>query len=385
MPVPEHVEVASVYLLEGDLDQPAIERLIEDLLCDPVTENAVVGVAPVAGTVIEVHPRPGVTDPEAEAVEFAAQRLLGSSPNVRTGTRYDFASHDPAAASDLARRALANEVIQEVHDAPLHPEAFRVAPPREFEVREVALIGLDDAALMQLSREAHLFLSLEEMREIRDRYQKLGRNPREIELETLAQTWSEHCVHKTLKSRVRYEGEMPAGEREGVTRNEDGSHTIENLLANLVAAPTNRMISEGADWLLSVFVDNSGVVAFDDDHAVCFKVETHNHPSAIEPYGGAATGIGGCIRDVIGTGLGAKPIAATDVFCVADPDLADVPSGCLPPRRILQQVVAGVRDYGNRMGIPTLNGGVWFDDRHVGNPLIFRCSGWGDAFGSGAW
>ena len=113
------------------------------------------------------------------------------------------------------------------------------------------------------------------------------------------------------------------------------------------------------------------MVAFDDEHAVCFKVETHNHPSAIEPYGGAATGIGGCIRDVIGTGLGAKPIAATDVFCVADPDLTDVPSGCLPPRRILQQVVAGVRDYGNRMGIPTLNGGVWFDDRHVGNPLVF--------------
>ena len=138
-----------------------------------------------------------------------------------------------------------------------------------------------------------------------------------------------------------------------------------------MAAPTNRLISEGAEWLLSVFVDNSGVVAFDDEHAVCFKVETHNHPSAIEPYGGAATGIGGCIRDVIGTGLGAKPIAATDVFCVADPDLTDVPSGCLPPRRILQQVVAGVRDYGNRMGIPTLNGGVWFDDRHVGNPLVF--------------
>ncbi|MEC8065601.1 MAG: phosphoribosylformylglycinamidine synthase subunit PurS [Planctomycetota bacterium] len=371
LPVPEHVEVASVYLLEGDLDQPAIDRLIEDLLCDPVTETAVVGIAPVAGTVIEVHPRPGVTDPEAEAVEFAAHRLLGSSPNVRTGTRYDFASHEPAAAADLARRALANEVIQEVHAAPHHPEAFRVAPAREFEVREVALIGLDDTALMQLSREAHLFLSLEEMREIRDRYQKLGRNPREIELETLAQTWSEHCVHKTLKSRVRYEGEMPSGEREGVTQNEDGSHTIDNLLANLVAAPTNRMISEGADWLLSVFVDNSGVVAFDDEHAVCFKVETHNHPSAIEPYGGAATGIGGCIRDVIGTGLGAKPIAATDVFCVADPDLTDVPSGCLPPRRILQQVVAGVRDYGNRMGIPTLNGGVWFDDRHVGNPLVF--------------
>jgi phosphoribosylformylglycinamidine synthase len=104
---------------------------------------------------------------------------------------------------------------------------------------------------------------------------------------------------------------------------------------------------------------------------VCFKVETHNHPSALEPYGGAATGIGGCIRDIIGTGLAAKPIAATDVFCVAPLDTTEVPAGCLHPRRILSQVVAGVRDYGNRMGIPTLNGAVWFDPRHVGNPLVF--------------
>ena len=120
------------------------------------------------------------------------------------------------------------------------------------------------------------------LREIRDRYPKIGPQPREIERWRLAQTPRKRALRpQTLKSRVRYEGEMPAGEREGVTRNEDGSHTIENLLANLVAAPTNRMISEGADWLLSVFVDNSGVVAFDDDHAVCFKVETHNHPQRL--------------------------------------------------------------------------------------------------------
>src|SRR5438045_312583 len=131
-------------------------------------------------------------------------------------------------------------------------------------------------------------------------------------------------------------------------------------------------------FCLSVFKDNAGVIAFDETDAVCFKVETHNHPSAIEPYGGAATGVGGVIRDVLGTGLAAKPIANTDVFCVAFPTIQNpeskiqnLPKGVIHPKRILQQVVAGVRDYGNRMGIPTINGAVYFDDRYLGNPLVF--------------
>src|SRR5436305_251271 len=126
-------------------------------------------------------------------------------------------------------------------------------------------------------------------------------------------------------------------------------------------------------WALSVFNDNAGVVAFDDHWAVCMKVATHNRPSAIEPYGGAATGIGGCIRDVIGTGLGAKPIANTDIFALADPTtpVETLPAGVIHPRRSMQRVVAGVRDYGNRMGIPTVNGAVFFDPRYIGNPLVF--------------
>ena len=141
-------------------------------------------------------------------------------------------------------------------------------------------------------------------------------------------------------------------------------------------------------FCLSVFADNAGVIAFDETDAVCFKVETHNHPSAIEPYGGSATGIGGVIRDILGTGLAAKPVANTDVFCVAFPtppragaidmpaDTAGtqqtkLPKGIIHPKRILQQIVAGVRDYGNRMGIPTVNGAVYFDDRYLGNPLVF--------------
>ena len=125
------------------------------------------------------------------------------------------------------------------------------------------------------------------------------------------------------------------------------------------------------DWLVSVFADNAGVVRFDDDFDVCFKVETHNHPSAIDPYGGANTGLGGVIRDILGTGLGAKPIANTDVFCVAPPgtrSVASLPPGVLHPRRVLEGIVAGVRDYGNRMGIPTVNGALVVDPRYLANP-----------------
>ena len=133
-----------------------------------------------------------------------------------------------------------------------------------------------------------------------------------------------------------------------------------------------------ANWATTIgasasFEDNAGIVRFDDDYNVVFKVETHNHPSALEPYGGANTGIGGVIRDPMGTGLGAKPICNTDVFCFAPPDTAadDLPPGVLHPRRVMKGVVAGVRDYGNRMGIPTVNGAIYFDERYLGNPLVY--------------
>jgi phosphoribosylformylglycinamidine synthase len=124
---------------------------------------------------------------------------------------------------------------------------------------------------------------------------------------------------------------------------------------------------------VSVFKDNSGVIDFNGEMCVCFKVETHNHPSAIEPYGGASTGIGGVIRDPMGTGAGARPVANTDIFCFGLPDepADQVPAGVLHPRRVMRGVVAGVRDYGNRMGIPTVNGAVYFDRRYMGNPLVF--------------
>ncbi|MBG80909.1 MAG: phosphoribosylformylglycinamidine synthase subunit PurL [Phycisphaerae bacterium] len=371
-PLPSGIHCARVYLLDGELSESELATVQRDLLGNPVTEEAVIGARePGASSVIEVHPLPGVTDPDADAVELALSTLLGRSISVRTGIRYDMDGVDSKAAAGLAESCFANTLIHHVHEGPFHPDAFPQGGPREEEMPTVVVRGLDDAALARLSREGHLFLSLEEMRAIQTFYEQAGRDPREIELETLAQTWSEHCVHKTLKSAVAYEGPLPEGDRPGHVRMEDGRTRIDNLLKSTVAAATFELMADGIDWCLSVFVDNAGIIAFDEEHAVCFKAETHNHPSALEPYGGAATGIGGCIRDIMGTGLAAKPIAATDVFCVAPLDTTEVPDGCLHPRRILSQVVSGVRDYGNRMGIPTLNGAVWFDQRHIGNPLVF--------------
>jgi phosphoribosylformylglycinamidine synthase len=383
LPCPSSVRSAQVYLLEGSIGAEALRSVTSQLLADPVTQVSIIGSAPSSGCIVEVLPLPGVTDPAAESVELAIERLVGARVRVLTGDRWDLTGVDRAQADEIGRRLLANPVVQAMHAEPWMPERFSEARARSAETREVPIRDLPDSRLERLSREAHLFLSLEEMRAIQAEWRRRGREPREIELETIAQTWSEHCVHKTLKSRVRYveaglaDGSPSLLDRAGREQGhhaESGSLVIDNLLKRTVAAATHRLMQPGTprsvDWCLSVFVDNAGVIAFDDRHAVCMKVETHNHPSAIEPYGGAATGTGGCIRDVMGTGLAARPIAATDVFCVAPRGMPE-PRGCLPPGRVLRQVVNGVRDYGNRMGIPTLNGAVWFDPRYVGNPLVY--------------
>ncbi len=377
-----------VYLLEGDLREEDLDRIGGHLLADPVMQGARsgVGAVPAGHVLIEVHPLPGVMDPASASISTGLGAILGEDRaagiEVRTGVRWELAGIEADAAQRLATRLLANPVVHAIYDHAYLPETFPSGHDRPFEVRSIEIASLDDAALEELSREAHLFLSLEEMQEIQRHYRALGREPREIELESLAQTWSEHCVHKTLKATIDYREPSGGGSgpslvasaetRPGHRRNDSGVVRIDNLLKSTVAAATHRLMEEDlGDWCLSVFVDNAGIVAFDDDHAVCMKVETHNHPSALEPYGGAATGIGGCIRDIIGTGLAAKPIAATDVFCVATDQPAELPAGCIHPRRALSEVVSGVRDYGNRMGIPTLDGGVWFDDRYVGNPLVY--------------
>jgi phosphoribosylformylglycinamidine synthase len=252
----------------------------------------------------------------------------------------------------LTDKLLVNKIIQ--HVAEPGEEFFLHAKPLEgVELHEIDLLGLDDQGLIDLSRDRFLSLNLDEMHELQDHYQKLGRNPTDVELETFAQTWSEHCVHKTFRGIINYNGEI-----------------IDNLLKQTIIRATREI---NHDMCVSVFEDNAGVIRFDDEDNIDFKVETHNFPSSLEPYGGAGTGIGGVIRDVLGTGLGAKPIMNTDIFCFAPPDMPmkEVPPGALHPRRVMKGVVSGVRDYGNRMGIPTANGAVFFDKRYVGNPIVY--------------
>ncbi len=244
----------------------------------------------------------------------------------------------------------------------------------DFRLTTVPIRTMDDEALRVLSRQGQLYLSLVEMQTIQAHFQQLGRDPTDAELETVAQTWSEHCSHKTLAGRIHYR-DVQAAKTDCQSVPQSGERTFQNMLRETIFAATQKIRQDLGpdDWCVSVFRDNAGIIRFDDQYNVVFKVETHNHPSALEPYGGANTGIGGVIRDPMGTGMGAKPICNTDVFCFAPPDtpLEQIPAGVLHPRRVAKGVVSGVRDYGNRMGIPTVNGAVYFDPRYLGNPLVF--------------
>ena len=350
------------YLVQGEFDAAGLAR-IANLLADPVTERSALSAPSAAGRrVIEVQRKTGVMDPVEASVIKGAGDLGVKLSLVRVGTRVEVAGATDAQCQTLAWKALANQAIEEAVVDPA--EAVRLKAPggAHKQVRtEVGIDTLDAAGLMKLSQDGCLSLTLDEMQAIQAHFRGLGRKPTDIELESLAQTWSEHCVHKTLKGLVEY-------------TDDKGTRIIDNLLKQTIAKATKDL---DRPWCLSVFKDNSGVIEFDAENGVCIKVETHNRPSAIEPYGGANTGLGGVIRDVIATGLGAKPIFNTDVFCFGDLDAKaeDLPPGTIHPRRLMRGVVNGVRDYGNRMGIPTVNGAIRFDPRFVGNPLVFCGTG----------
>ncbi|MCR9293025.1 MAG: phosphoribosylformylglycinamidine synthase subunit PurL [bacterium] len=365
-----NLSIASVrgFLLQGDLSEEQVELAAQQLLADPITESvriAKVGDASLAkgeGILLHVMLLPGVMDPVAISTLQALQDLSLPVDEVATFRKYWLRNCDAETAQRVGARLLSNDSIERVHTGPLTLEKLDVGSAYDFQLQVVSIRELSDAELMELSKAGQLYLTLAEMRTIQEHFRQHDRDPTDIELETIAQTWSEHCSHKTLAGRIAYS-------------DENGQRNFENMLKETIFEATRKIRQDlGADdWCVKVFSDNAGIVRFDDDYHVVFKVETHNHPSAIEPYGGANTGIGGVIRDPLGTGLGAKPFCNTDVFCFAPPDTAPqtLPPGVLHPRRVMKGVVSGVRDYGNRMGIPTVNGAVYFDPRYLGNPLVY--------------
>ena len=368
--------ISRLYFIEHDLSPAEIDRLCTMLLVDPVTEKArwqpveTPSLAKPAFApcdhLVEVTYRPGVTDVAARELARGMAEIGIDGGEVVTGTRYELEGEiAPAEVRRLARQLLSNETVQHFSLDPVHPH-FGVEAAASGQVEQVPLTGLNDDELLALSRRRLLSLDVNEMRTIQGFYEQLGRAPTDVELETLAQTWSEHCVHKTFRAEIDFtwldsDGEVVAKE------------IVDGLLRTYIRAATDAI---NPPWLRSAFVDNAGIIAFDDTHDLAFKVETHNHPSALEPFGGANTGVGGVVRDILG--VSARPIAATNVLCFGPQDYphSQLPAGLLHPKRIATGVVAGIGDYGNKLGLPTVNGSVLFDEGYLGNPLVFcGCAG----------
>lgn len=311
---------------------------LEKLFFDPIIEEIV--PKNHADWTIEIATKSGVTNNTATVAKITVQDFLGREiESIATSTQYLFwgnLSRDTI--EKIAFDLLGNPLIHDIRITGLHTE-----------------INLDvsDEELIRISKERQLALSLEEMKAIR---KGLERNPTDVELEAIAQTWSEHCKHKIFNARIQYK-------ENGV------SESINSLFKTYIKKATNEIHK---DWLVSVFTDNAGIITFNDRYNLAFKVETHNSPSALDPYGGALTGILGVNRDIMGAGNGARLIANTDVFCFAPPNYnKPLPKRLHHPRRVLEGVRLGVEHGGNKSGVPTLNGSLVFDERYLGKPLVY--------------
>lgn len=366
------LHASELYFIEGLLTASEQMRLEAELLSDPVAQTAAwrdtkPQIPKAKSHVIEVALRPGVTDPVAEQIVRAAHELgMKGVTRAATGQRYEVHGKNLRAADlhALACGLLANGVIQHYRLGPITPHFPQEAEASQH-IEIIPVRELTDDELLALSRERRAALDLAEIQTIQNYFRAEGRDPTDVEFEMLAQTWSEHCVHKTFKAKIQV---MDDERRGAPTILRHPPPEINGLLKTYLKAATDKI---NAPWVRSAFVDNAGIIDFDDEYEISFKVETHNHPSAIEPFGGANTGVGGVIRDVLG--VSAKPIAATDVLCFgpATTNPKTLPEGVLHPRRIRSGVVAGIQDYGNKIGLPTVNGAIVYDEGYTANPLVF--------------
>ncbi len=386
------VRVNLGYLIKAEMSQDEVERTVYDLFADPVIEigscSEVLLDSPnlfphAPEAVIQVGFKPGVTDNAGQAgldgLITLYPRLIGQS-QVATSRTYMFWGLPEGIDSTELAAMLHNPMIErcaiagadDCSSARWPSLGFPDRPPAIFAEPAIVDLEVSDKQLEEISETGLLALNLNEMHAIQAHYRNpeirvarasLGLPsgaPTDAELECLAQTWSEHCSHKIFAARINHKDNV-TGE----------SSVIDSLFKTHIMSPTLDIQKE-VDWLLSVFHDNSGVIAWNDEWSLCMKAETHNSPSALDPFGGAITGIVGVNRDILGTGLGARPIANTDVFCFGPPDYTgDLPSGLFHPSRVFRGVHAGVRAGGNESGIPTVNGAMVFDERYLGKPLVY--------------
>ncbi len=372
---------SEIYFVRGKIAPEELDLLGRFLFSDPVTQEFHVETCPVsagdAKNAIEVAYHPGVTDPVADEILRSARELgVSGIDAASTGQRFEIACTDSGALNEaelglLASKLLANPVVQRYAIGFVEP-SFPGLDETRIAVEKIPVHMLDDDGLAVLNEERRAALDFGELAAIRDYFAAEGRACTDVEFEMLAQTWSEHCFHKTFKAII----DIKNGEKAGLPER------VDNILRSYIKAATDEI---AAPWIVSAFKDNAGIMEFDDEHDISFKVETHNHPSAIEPFGGANTGVGGVIRDVVA--VSARPIAVTDVLCFGMPDLGKgkgrgEPVACGPAAgglsvdHIRTGVVAGVQDYGNKMGIPTVNGGIHYHAKYAANPLVYcGCAG----------
>lgn len=344
----EKIAAIKVTRLEG-VDEKDAKILAEKLLSELINQSYTINKSIVdkKAEIVEISYKPGVMNPEVASIIKAADDLKIKLKAVDTSWEYAFFGIDKKQARDLIQKLKIFNSLTE-HIVEVEPKTL-IIEGKVGDIKIIPMRALSDEELMNLSKDK-LFLNLDEMKEIQRYFQKIDRDPKDAELETLAQTWSEHSGHKTFKSELLIDGKKK-------------KPLIKRIQEEALKHNKN---------IVSAFVDNSGVMDFYDGWAICGKVETHNSPSAIEPYGGAMTGSGGVFRDIAGTGQGAKNIASVDVFCLAPLDLADeeLPVGSLSPDYLLKKVVMGVKDYGNRIGIPTNNGSVHFHKDFRAKPTV---------------
>lgn len=347
--VVEKIETAIVYRLERVTQKQAM-FLAKKLFCEEINQEFTLNKSIIsnAKSIVEIAYKPGVMNPQVASIIKSARDLGINLVAADTSTEYGFYGTVSKKEVENILRSLhvLNEIVE--HIVFEEPKTLLISGTSG-KTKIIPIRKMKDNELVELSHDK-LFLNLEEMKVIQGYFLNLKRDPSDCELEVLAQTWSEHCGHKTFKAKLIVDGKVKQPLIDRIKKTADFNK----------------------DLIVSAFSDNSGIIDFYDGFGICGKVETHNSPSAIEPYGGAMTGSGGVFRDILGTGQGAKISVSTDIFCFAPPDLPDskLPPGCLPPLYILRRVIAGVKDYGNRVGIPTNNGSLHFHEDFRAKPTV---------------
>jgi phosphoribosylformylglycinamidine synthase subunit PurSL len=374
-----------------------ILQKMKDCLHDPilstfVTEESEQLIPKSMNFHIDIFYRAGVTDNSAK-VAVDALKLQGINAQVSSGISYYLSgSIKKSDCQKIGEKLLANPLIQNITcasgDDIKNGNHFENIELLKVESQTRAMVEVIDFTkpmeeILDINNERCWALTEVELNTIKEHYQSekvqsrrrtkgLPENPTDLEVEVLAQTWSEHCKHKIFAADIEYIEEEKSP-------HPLGNMKVESCFKTFIKGPTERIIkNREISWAKSIFVDNAGIVDFDDNVDFCIKVETHNSPSALDPYGGSLTGILGVNRDILGCGMGAKCIGNTDVFCFAPytwpsnlEEFNHLPAGPMPPRRILDGVYKGVEDGGNKSGIPTINGSIFFHQDYAGKPLVY--------------